>query len=102
MRVPSPVLSKPREIMMAIPIIQISVLFRLLNASLAAWADGFLMGLPSAPISGTVTCNSATMVIASTAIAPMGMALPMMPAITPINSASRCHALGGDEPENEC
>ena len=72
--------------MMAIPIIQINELLRLLRASLVASAAFSL-----------VTPVSATKVMPKIAIAPMGMALPMMPAMMPTNNAKRCHA-SGDTP----
>ena len=72
--------------MMAIPIIQMSELLRLLKASLVASAAFSL-----------VTPVSATKVMPKIAMAPIGMALPMMPAMMPTNNAKRCHA-SGDTP----
>ncbi len=66
---------------MEIPINQINGFAKLLKASFIA-----SLGL------SLVTPVTATNVIASIAIAPIGIALPIIAAITPINIASRCHA----------
>ena len=84
----------PREIIMEIPMSQISGSPKELSASLMATVAGFLIGLPSGSSSGTVTLVMATSIMARIDSAPMGMALPMMAAITPTNSANRCQALG--------
>ena len=83
MRAPSPVFSSPREIMMEAPINQISGLAKLESASLMAFSGA-----------SAVTPVTATSVMATIDSAPMGMALPMMAAITPTNIASRCQARG--------
>ena len=83
MRAPRPVLMMPREIMIDTPISQMSEFEKLLSASAMA-PDGLSLVTP-------VTATSATAIIDS---APMGMALPMMAAMVPTNSASRCQALG--------
>ena len=72
-----------REIMIATPISQISGLAKLLSASAIAVAGLSL-----------VTPVTATSAIASTDSAPIGIALPMIAAIVPTNSASRCQASG--------
>ena len=69
--------------MMEAPISQMSGLAKLDSASLMA-ASGWLV----------VTPVSATSMMAIMDSAPIGMALPMMAAITPVNMASRCHACG--------
>ena len=66
---------------MAIPINQISEFENPLSASFIA-SDGLSL----------VTPVKATSVIASTAIAPIGIALPIIATIVPTNSANKCHA----------
>ncbi|CAI2474060.1 Uncharacterised protein [Serratia ficaria] len=66
------------------PISQISGLEKPLSASSSA-----APGLP-----GWVTPVTATSAMAITATAPIGIALPMMAMMVPINSASSCQALG--------
>src|SRR5574344_263423 len=83
MRAPSPVLMMPREIMIDTPISQISELEKLLRASFMAPAAFSL-----------VTPVTATSAMAMMDSAPMGSALPMMAAMVPTNSASKCQALG--------
>src|SRR3989338_7742325 len=82
MRAPSPVLIRPREIMMEMQISQISELEKPLRASAMA-----ALGL------ALVTPVMATKAMAIMARAPMGMALPMIAAMVPMNMANRCHAL---------
>ena len=71
----------PREIMIDTPISQISEFEKLLSASAMA-----------PPAVSLVTRVSATSAIATIDSAPIGMALPMMAAMVPTNSASRCQA----------
>lgn len=66
------------------PISQISWLEKPLSASSSA-----APGLP-----GLVTPVTATRAMAITETAPIGIALPMMAMMVPINSASSCQALG--------
>ena len=73
----------PREIMMDTPISQISGLAKLDSASLIA-ASGLSL----------VTPVNATSITATIDNAPMGIALPIIAAITPTNIARRCHACG--------
>src|SRR5690606_36774804 len=73
----------PREIMIEMPISQISEFENPLSASAIA-ADGLSL----------VTPVIATSVIAMMECAPIGMNLPMIAAIVPMNSASICQALG--------
>ncbi|PRD29864.1 UNVERIFIED_CONTAM: yjdF [Trichonephila clavipes] len=68
---------------MEIPINQINGFEKLLNASFIA-PDGLSF----------VTPVTATKVIAMIAIAPIGMAFPIMAAITPTNIANKCQAFG--------
>jgi hypothetical protein len=70
--------------MTAMAISQISGLAKPLSASAMAPS-----GLP-----GRVTSVMATSAIAITETAPIGKALPMMAAMVPVNSASRCQASG--------
>src|SRR5512133_4022495 len=84
MRVPNPVLVRATEIITAMAINQIKGLAKPLKASSMAPA-----GLP-----GRVTCVMATRDMATIDNAPIGMTLPMMAAMVPMNSASRCQALG--------
>ena len=95
----------PREIIIEIPISQISGSANELNASLIAISAGFLIGLPSAPNSGTVTCVTATSITAIIDNAPIGIALPIIAAITPTNTRQQMPSLrryavrnGDDEP----
>ena len=94
MRAPRPVFKIPREIIIEIPISQISGSANELNASLIAISAGFLIGLPSAPNSGTVTCVTATSITAIIDNAPIGIALPIIAAITPTNIDNKCQACG--------
>ena len=83
MREPKPVFRMPREIIIATPINQISGLEKLLKASFIASA-GF----------SAVTPVIATSIIAIIERAPIGIALPIIAAITPTNIANKCHACG--------
>ena len=69
--------------MMATPISQISGLPKLLKAS--------AMALPGLSL---VTPVIATSIMAMMDIAPIGIALPIMAAITPTNIANKCQACG--------
>src|SRR5665647_1308046 len=81
---PNPVLVKATAIIMAMAINQINGLEKPLKASAIAPS-----GLP-----GRVTSVIATKEMATIDKAPIGMALPMMAAMVPINNASKCHASG--------
>ena len=83
MRAPRPVFRMPREIMMDTPISQMSGLAKLDSASLTA-ASGLSL----------VTPVTATSMMATIDSAPIGIALPIIAAITPTNIAKRCHACG--------
>ena len=83
MRAPRPVLIRPREIMMEMPISQIRELEKPLRASAMA-----------PPGLALVTPVMATRAMATMDRAPMGMALPMIAAMVPMNRARRCQALG--------
>ncbi|VDY35830.1 Uncharacterised protein [Morganella morganii] len=81
---PEPGLFRLRETIIETPISQISSLEKPLRASAsAAFAEP-----------GLVTPVRATRAIATMETAPIGIALPIIAAIVPTKSASRCQALG--------
>src|SRR5450631_2600415 len=84
MRLPKPVLFNDNDTITAATISQMSGLAKPLSESVSAAA-----GLP-----GLVTPVMATSAMAMTAKAPIGIALPMMATMVPVNKANRCHALG--------
>src|SRR5450631_813246 len=84
MRFPKPVLFNDKDTITAATISQMSGLANPLRESVSACA-----GLP-----GLVTPVMATSAMAMTANAAMGIALPMIATIVPVNRANRCHALG--------